>query len=296
MVRHITFIVAGLLAVALIVGGCRDEESFVLGTDSDDDDDDDTFADDDDDTMDDDTTGDDDFPGDWSYYTIEVTSFEATGGTSGGDANVYVYQTYFDESGDMLCGINYKMISDYTYGTNQGEDLFEWADEVITWTEGVVEYMSCPEEWAVDPNAVTAAWLWIVHPMIFVSCDQVRGGADVSGMYLGEDIIWENLGDGTFSFFCDVVCPAAEYFNDTGLCEGIWLIPGGEGDLEEHGVFEYFSPGRTDNVDVWMFNGFAAAETWNEDEDPGAAGPTVGLEGQYRLIPLWPWTVTFGDL
>ena len=295
MAKYLTFIAAGLLVVGLVVVGCLDPEDFNLGGNLGDDDDDDTNADDDD-MMDDDSAGDDDFVGDWEYYTIEVTSFEATGGTSGGDASVWVYQTYFDDGGDMLCGINYKMISDYTYGTNQGDDLFEWADEVITWTEGVVENMTCPEQWAVDPNAVATAWEWVIHPMIFVSCDQVRGGNGVSGLYLGEDIIWETLGDGTFSFFCDVVCPAAEYFNDTGLCEGIWLIPGEDGDLEDYGDFSYFSPDRTDNVQAWMFNGFAAAETWNEDEDPAVDGPTEGLEGQYRLVPLWPWTVELGEI
>ncbi len=294
MARYVTFIVVGLLAAALIVVGCLDDDRFGLGGEWDDDDDNDTGADDD--MFDDDSAGDDDFPGDWEYYTIEVSSFEATGGTSGGDANVYVYQTYFDEWGDMLCGINYKMRSEYTYGTNQGDDLYPWADEVLTWTEGVVEYMTCPEQWAVDPNAVSEAWEWVVHPMLFVSCDQIRDGSDASDTYLGEDIIWETLGDGTFSFFCDIVCPAAEYFNDTGPCEGVWLIPGETDDLEEYGDFSYFAPDQTDNVEAWMFNGFAAAESWNEDEDPMLNGPTAGLEGQYRLVSLWPWTIEFGDL
>ncbi len=294
MVRYITFVAVGTLTVLLVVIGCLDPDDFGLGGEWDDDDDDDASADDD--MMDDDSAGDDDFPGDWDYYTIEVQSFEATGGTSGGDANVYVYQTYFDEWGDMLCGINYKMRSTYTYGTNQSDDIFEYADEVVTWNEGVVEYMTCPEEWAVDPNAVSEAWEWVVHPMVFVSCDQIIDGSGASEMYVGEDIIWETLGDGTFQFFCEIVCPAAEYFHETGQCEGVWLIPGTEGDLEDYGEFNYFTPDQSDNVEAWMFNGFAAAETWNEDEDPEMNGPTVGLEGQYRLVPLWPWTIEIGDL
>ncbi len=294
MGRYVTFVVIGLLGAAVAVFGCLDDDRFGLGGEWDDDDDDDTGADDD--MWDDDDSADDDFPGDWDFYTIEVDSFEATGGTSGGDANVYVYQTYFDEWGDMLCGINYKMRSTYTYGTNQGDDLFEWADEVIRWDEGVVEYMSCPEEWAVDPNAVATSWEWVVHPMLFVSCDQVNGGSDVSEVYLGEDIIWETLGDGTFNFFCEIVCPAAEYFHDTGPCEGVWLIPGAAEDLVDYGEFSYFAPEDESNVDVWMFNGFAAAEAWNEDEDPEANGPTDGLEGQYRLVPLWPWTIELGEI
>ncbi len=118
----------------------------------------------------------------------------------------------------------------------------------------------------------------------------------LSNLSVGEYIIWETLGDGSFNFFCEIVCPAAEYFHETGPCEGVWLIPGEEGDLEENGEFSYFSPDETNNVEVCMFNGFAAAETCNEDEDVEANGPTVGLEGQYRLVPLWPWTIEIDEL
>ncbi len=284
MLRHVWILLA---ALAMLTVGCEGWDGFGLGQGQGDPDDDDVADDDDDDDTE------EPLP-DWANYELEIW-FEAVGGTEGGDSNVYVTQTFYSEDGEFVCGKNFTFRADYTYGTNQSDEFFEYADEVLTFTEGEVTSDDCDEDDPVTGDEQMEEWEWVIHPLIFVSCDQVMADEDLGsiGITTG-DFIWQGeWGDGTFSFFCDKIGPAATYFFHTGDHEAVWLLPGHPGDLDAYEKkskkgeveveFNYFEPLNPENVEVWYFYGFSVAEDTNKNE------PTDGLEGTYEIIPLWPW-------
>ncbi len=275
-----------LAALLLAAFGCLNHDNFGLGQNQGNTDDDD-FGDDDTSVLDDDDSSDPHPPGDWESYKLEIT-FDAIGGTGGGDANTYIELTYFDETEDYICGRQLAFRSTYTYGTNQDDQIYEWADEVITFDSAEETGGDCPSDYDVTPTELMEMWEWQVHPLTFVSCDSVEASATLGAVPVTlEEFIWQGeWGDGTFDFFCEKIGPAAVYFYHTGPHEGVWLRPGQPGALDEYAEFNYFEPADSSNVDVWMFYGFSVAEEYNKAE------PTAGLEGPYRVVPLWPWIYT----
>lgn len=230
-----------------------------------------------------------DWPMSVSYSTVEIATLWASGGDAGGEADVYVYQTMFDEWDDMLCGVSYKVVAGYSYGPGQGDDLFAWGDEVLEFEDIEAEYMTCPEEWIPDLSTLVEAWRWMLHPLVFVSCEQVNADPALGSTYVGREEDWGMVGDGSFDHLCNGICPGIGGYHDTGPCEGIWMVPGAEDDLENWGDFAYFPPASTANVEIWRFQGFVHAGVWNDDEDPDGNGPTTGLQGEYRLTSSWPF-------
>jgi len=286
MARWIAIALAALLAA---LWGCLDHDNFGLGRNQGNTDDDDFGGDDD--TW----VGDDDFtplpPGDWETIKVEV-NFDTTGATDGGDGNTYVALDYMDEDQDYICGRQLKYRSTYTYGQNQGDQIFQYADEVLTFNSGEETGGNCPADYDVSADELMTMLEWKLHPLIFVSCDSVDADPTLAAMPVTlEEFIWEGeWGDGTFEFFCAKIGPAAVYFFHTGPHEGVWLRPGHPGDLDEYAEFNYFEPVDSTNVDVWMFYGFSVAEEYNESE------PIEGLAGEYRIVPLWEWILTRDDL
>ena len=276
------YLAIGWVGLALLLNGCVDRDGFGLGQNTDDDDNDATG---DDDSADDDT---EEPPGPWDYYELEAW-FDATGGPDGGDANVYLTQFYYEDSGEGLCGRTFTFRADYTYGRDQGDDLFGYADEVITFTSGDDTGTDCPDDYDVGANALMDIWEWQIHPMLFVSCDSVVDDPELGETPITlEPFIWqEEITDGTFYDFCELIGPAASYFFHTGPHEAIWLVPGAPGDLEQYEdvAFDYFAPPDTTNVASWMFYGFSVATDDNKNE------PTEGLEGTYEIVPLWFWII-----
>lgn len=275
------WIAVALAALLVALYGCLDHDNFGLGQNQGNTDDDD-FGDDDT------ALGDDDLPpGDWETYQLEIR-FDAIGGTDGGDANAYIDLTYFDDDKDRICGRQLSFRATYTYGTDQNDQIYEWADEVVSFDSAEETGGDCPSDYDVSPEDLMEMWEWQVHPLTFVSCDSVTASDTLSAVPVTlEEFIWQGeWGDGTFEFFCDKIGPAAVYFYHTGPHEGVWLRPGKPGDLDEYAEFNYFEPSNNSNVDVWMFYGFSVAEEFNKAE------PIDGLEGEYRVVPLWPWIFT----
>jgi len=278
------FAAIGWMGVAVLLVGCPDRDDFGLGQNTDDDDDDIMG---DDDSADDDTEN---IPGPWTYYGLDI-AFEATGGTGGGDANVYITQTYYDGEeigmGDYLCSRDLEFRTVYTYGRDQDPEIFGYADEILTWTSGEETRTDCYEGYDTTVEDLMDEWQWKVNPLVFVSCDSVLADPELLDMEITLDpFIWqEEVTDGTFHDFCELIGPAASYFFHTGLHEAIWLMPGSWGDLAEFEdvEFNYFAPADTSNVEVWMFYGFSVAAADNKDE------PIEGLEGTYEIVPLWLW-------
>ena len=277
----------GLLA--LIFCGCPDRAQFGLGqnqgnTDDDDDNDDNGSGDDDDD---DDSA--DAPPGDWAYYTVNLT-FMTTGGVDGGDALVFVGITYYDEGLEWICGSTFTMEADYSYGQDQGAELFEFSDEILTWTGGEKTSSDCPADYDMTATELMDFWEWKLHPMIFVSCDSVLGDAELAELRVTEsEFIWQGeLGDGDFEFFCETIGPAATYFYQTGEHEGLWMVPSVAGALDSaaEAALTYFEPEDSSNVPTWVFTGFAVAGLENKFE------PLEGLEGGYEMVSLWPTLYT----
>ncbi len=229
------------------------------------------------------------WPGSPSTSMAEITNVVADGGEAGGDADVYVYQSLFDEWDDLLCTVRYRVQAQYAYGPGQGDDLPTWGDEILEFEDVEIDLSTCPTEWLPDPSTLAEAWRWRLQPLVFVSCEQVAADPVLGGTYVGSEDWWDMLGDGTFDFLCDIVCTGLGGYHHGGPCEGIWLAPGAEDDLEYDGDFAYFSPASTANVEVWRFQGFLMAEPWNDAEDPEDDGPTTGLQGEYRLVTTWPF-------
>lgn len=274
---------AWTIALTVVIYGCVNHDQFGLGENE---------GNTDDDDMADDDMGDDDSsevpPGDWYFYQLEI-SLEAIGATEGGDANTMINVTYFGEDEDYICGRQLRFRSTYAWGPDQGDDLYNYADEVITFDEAEETGGDCPADYDIDPDDLMALWEWQIHPLIFVSCDTVLSDEKLAAQPVTlEEFIWEGeLGDGTFGFFCEAIGPAFEYFHHTGPAEGVWLRPGSPGDLLEYekAEFNYFEPADTSNVEVWMFFGFSVASDKNKAE------PLQGLEGNYEILPLWDWVI-----
>ena len=224
----------------------------------------------------------DPFNGDWFAYGLEI-GIVTEGGEEGGDAIVHLSQSFHDESLEFICGNQYSFYADYTYGTSQGSDFYSHIDEVLTFTDVLLDASDCPEDWDVGLEHLVDWWRWRIHPLAFISCDQVAGDDSMAQSHLGEDLIWDVEGDGTFRYYCESIGPVVEYYGHLGRTEGIWLIPGGEGDMILWGDFAYLYPPLSGNVEVWMLTGLALADLGNENE------PTIGLDGSYALVPLFEW-------
>ncbi len=220
----------------------------------------------------------------FSYgFMIEV-GFTAYGGDQGGAAVVDYQHVMIDENQNEVCRFTFEFDAEFTYGTEQSDDLWSSVDELVTFTGGGEVFDSCPESWEIYETDPVSEWLWDVHPLAFVSCDGIDADEALAAELLGVD----NQGyiptdDGTFGDYCASVGPLYQDALGSGPMEGVWLMPGESGTLDGLGSFGYFAPPDTTNVEVWMLLGLLFADAANEDE------PTPGLKGGYTGVPLWLW-------
>ncbi len=290
--RLLTFLFVALLGTALagFLAGCPvdpvDDDDDASGDD--DTGDDDTGDDDtgDDDTGDDDTGDDDTWPDAPYGFMIEV-GLTADGGPAGGTASVAYDHIMIDQNQNPLCTISLDIEGDYTYGPGQGDEYYQFIDEVVTWTGGTEAANDCPADWAIYEGDIAEAYMWYMHPMAFVSCDLIGTVGNLADTFLGmDDSGYIPVDDGTFGDFCDNVGPAYQSAAGTGPMEGVWLMPGMSGELDGLGDFGYFeapAPGDATLYDSWLLLGLLMADAANTDE------PTEGLVGDYTTIPFWLW-------
>lgn len=266
----------GLLLTWLAVG-CIDRGFFGGGDPSPPSDDDDTASGDDDSAADDD----DMFPAppDWEHSGI---TFWAQGGAAGGPAEVYLHLAFSDDSGDLMCEMTYTYEATYTYGTGQGDDYYDSADERLVWGSGSLGEHTCSPEYEVDPDVLRDSLEWEVHPLTFVSCSRVGDDPDLAATVVGEDYLWHTSVASDFEHFCAMIGPAASWYFASGLVEGVWLKPSSVDALDAIGPYTYFVPGSTAHAPSWVFFGFAAAAEFNHQE------PIEGLEGRYSIVPAFP--------
>ncbi len=268
-------VVSGV-AVLICLLGCPDAERFGLSPN---DDDDDVSTDDDD------SAADDPMVGDWDAYRVLI-DFEAEGAADGGTATAAV-QVWYTMGDQEVCLRTLVFESTYTYGGDQSDHYYGWVDESIEFESGSTLSHDCPVEWEVDYDALIEQWRWVIHPVTFVSCDQVIATPELADIYIGPDQVWagEWDGDWTFETYCSHVGPAASYFHNAGETEGVWLVPARPQDVALMGKdFETFAPADPSYVDEWLVFGFVAATEENTGE------PEVeGLEGTYTVIPAAPW-------
>jgi hypothetical protein len=268
--------VAVLVALAGLAG-CPDEGGFALSPV----DDDSTDSADDDDSAKEPPA----MTGDWDRYRLFI-SLTTEGATEGGPANASVQVWYFMGS-DEICLRVLTFEASYHYGPGQSDQYFGWVDESLEFESAAISSDDCPEDWTIDLDALIEQWRWVVHPLIFVSCDQVYATPELAEIYIGPDEVWAGEWDGewTFETYCSHVGPAAAYFHSTGATEGVWLVPARPQDVLLMGKdFETFAPADTSNVEAWLVFGFLAAHNSNKAE-PGVPG----LEGVYTITPAAPW-------
>ena len=256
---------------------------------SDDDDDDDAADDDDasdddgaDDDMTDDDGGDDDggdddtWPDTPTGFSIDVT-FSASGTTS---TTNYTHNM-LNSNYDPICAVDFEFTGTLATGPGQGNDYYQYIDEVIVWTGGGEVANNCPAEWGVYKGEPIDYFMWDMHPLAFVSCDLVAQVGGLGTTFVGEDPT--EAGDGTFGEYCTLTGPSLESALGTGPMEALWLAPGLDGSLDPLGNYAYFAPADTGNVEVWLIMGVLMADAANTAE------PVDGLDGDYVTVPFWLW-------
>ena len=216
-------------------------------------------------------------------FMVEM-GLEAVGGGAGGAATVELVHTMIDVNQNPLCSVYFEFDADYTHGTGQGPDLWTEIDEVLTWTAGGEVANSCPSpDWAIYEGDAVEYYEWYWHPMAFVSCDHIAA-AGLGGALLGiDDSGYIPTVDGTFGDYCASVGPEYESELASGPMEGVWLLPGSDGDLDGLGNFNYFAPQSQANVETWMLMGLLMADASNPCE------AINGLWGRYVTVPFWLW-------
>ncbi len=223
------------------------------------------------------------YPCGWEF----VLRIEATGGEAGGPATAWLENHYTYDCGPVAeCTVSWQMDSTYTHGVDQGEAFWSAIDEVVTWTSAVPLANDCPPG-PLNPGPTPVPdFAWWLYPMAFVSCGQLLDTPSLASTYLGmDDSGYIPTDDGTFGDYCATVGPAYQATLGTGPIEGIWLMPGIEGELDALGGFAYFPAEEPAVVNYthWLLAGLLMADPANLTE------PTPGLEGGYGLVPFWFW-------
>jgi len=257
-------------------------------TTSDDDDDDagdddagdDDAGDDDggDDDMSDDDGGDDDTWPDSPYgFHIDVGV-----NVSGANSTTTFDHIMMDQNQNDLCAVSFEFTGTYAGGPGQGNDYYQYIDELVVWTGGGETANNCPVEWATYKGDPIEWFMWYQHPLAFVSCDLVADVTALADTFLGDDP-FELGSDGTFGGYCNDFGPALQSALGSGPMEAMWLQTGADGDLDALGNYAYFAPADTTNVAVWLVMGALVADAANSNE------PTEGLDGDYLTVPFWLW-------
>ncbi len=224
------------------------------------------------------------FPSTWdaAYFIFDIR-IDATGGVTGGPATVDWTIDTTDEQLNTMCSSVLRFEADYTYGLNQGDDLWGNLDMVLTFTSVQELSNNCPLEIKSYESDPLADWLWVLYPLAFVSCDQVDADLSLAETVAGVDV-WGFIPgtDGTFADHCSTVGNYYQATLGTGPIDGVWLWPREVGFWgEEAGNFNYFVPPDDSNVPSWLVNGSLMADVANANE------PAEGLEGAYQIANFW---------
>jgi hypothetical protein len=214
-----------------------------------------------------------------AQFVIAMT-LDTVGGGGGGGADVTLDIPLLDDQLGVICEETVEISANFTYGAAARTDYYEHTDEVIAWSSWSWAPSTCPPGWELYRNDPMLEWLWTLHPINFVSCDQVAADAALSDTFVGDDPL--GVGTGTFGQYCDTTGPWAEGAQGFGPTEAIWLIPGFEGQLDALGTYTYLVPPSTAHVDVWMIGGLLFADSANVSE------PVLGLDGPYQLLSFFP--------
>lgn len=206
---------------------------------------------------------------------------EATGGPAGGPAITFLTHSIVDSDCNTLCHVDLELDGVHAYSQDQGDDFWWPLDQIVTWTSGQETANDCPPQWAFYKGDPAVYFLWDLHPIAVVGCEQVAQDPALAATFVGDDPL--EIGDGTLGDYCAVTGPDLQAQLGSGPVEGVWLAPGLAGSLDALGDYAYFPPADTTNVEVWMLMGLMMATVDNGDE------PTIGLEGMYLYHPFWHW-------
>jgi len=248
---------------------------------------------DDDDMVDDDDMLDDDDSADttptWSYYTVD-SRFEAAGGVEGGTAMIRVQVAFHGEDTQVICRQSLVLTGEYTHGTNQSDELFEYTDQLVVPERVESSTGDCPVSLGTSAADLMDLSQWSLFPLAFVSCDSVEANPDLGAMYLVEQsglIIPEEI-PWTFENVCKYLGGAASYFYGLGEVEAIWLRPCSLGEFDEqaNAALVYHVPRDTTHTEAWALSGFSHVGQDNASE------PVEGLDGTYDLSFLWSQQLT----
>jgi hypothetical protein len=267
------------LAFLGLMAGCPPSSSDDDDAGDDDAGDDDAGDDDmgDDDMADDDAGDDDTWPDSPYGFHISV-SFNASGASS----TTTFEHIMIDANQNDLCSVVFDFPGTTATGPGQGDDYYQYIDEVVEWTSGTEASNNCPADWAIYKGDPVEWFMWYMHPLAFVSCDLVAQVGGLASTFLGDDAF--DLGsDGTFGGYCNDFGPALQSALGSGPIEAMWLSPGTDGSLDGLGNYAYFAPADTTNVAVWLAMGALMADAANTNE------PTDGLNGDYVTVPFWLW-------
>ncbi len=202
----------------------------------------------------------------------EINAWGVNGPTTSVQLDVTLYV-----GNEELCSAELTFDAVLTYGTGQGADFWDPIDEVLTWTAFDTTANDCDGIHALYSNDPVTEHLWNLHPMAFVSCEQVA-----ADLLLGDTPLAavDGYEAETFAQWCtDMSWLEPEL--DVGSIEALWLAPVDDGSLEENGAFTYFPPTDTSQVQAWALQGVLAADA------EFSAEPVEGLEGRYYAVPLW---------
>ena len=229
---------------------------------------------------------------------FDITMF-AQGGAGPGTATTTVEWIMVDdiyaEVRIDLCSYTYNLSGTFeAVGVGQGDDYYEYIDEVV-WFDTVQSATStCPESLddvyapitdpLDDPN-VSLAW-WI-NPFAIISCDLVNSDPHLAETPFLDDVWSLGLTDDTLGSWCNDYGPLAAA--TSGQLEGLWVRPsdsstGNQGIGVEHLPAINGDVGGLGLYDSWSVMGFFHADTTNPNE------PVEGLEGMYSPFPLWIWS------
>ena len=229
---------------------------------------------------------------------FDITMF-AQGGVGPGTATTTIQWIMVDDIQAQetldLCSYTYELSGTFNeVGGNQGDDYYEYIDEIVWFDTVQSVYSDCPTSLddvfapvtdpLDDPNISLAWWL---NPFAIISCDLVTENPTLAATSFLDDAWSLGLSDDTMDAWCNEYGPLAAA--SSGQLEGLWVRPsaaatGAQNIGVEHLPAPNGDVGGLGQYDSWSVMGFFHADTTNPNE------PVEGLEGMYSPFPLWIWS------
>jgi len=230
------------------------------------------------------------------YFDVEMTAMGGLGpGTASTTIEWIMVDDIYADPWVELCSYTYELTGTYEeIAPVQGDDFYEFIDEVVWWDTVHAVYSTCPESLhdvfapytdpLDDPNISLAWWL---NPFAIISCDQIAANPALAATSFLDDAWSLGLSDDTMGTWCSEYGSLAAA--TSGQLEGLWVRPsdsstGAQGLGVEHLPAPNGDVGGLGLYDSWSVMGFFHADTTNPNE------PGEGLEGLYSPFPLWIWS------